>query len=76
MIKEVYFDKTTYNDLPYKYERVRRISVDTVAFKSAIDFVNRWGKARIRKHEEDLLKYVTESLSEIKGSKNYWPGEE
>lgn len=69
MIKEVSFDKTTYNDLPYKYEAGTPNIADTVAFKSAIDFVNRWGKARIRKHEEDLLRYATESLSEIKGLK-------
>jgi len=69
MIKEVTFDKTTYNELPYKYEAGTPNIADTIAFKSAIDFVNRWGKSKIRKHEEDLLKYATESLTEIEGLK-------
>lgn len=66
MIKEVSFLKTTYNELPYKYEAGTPNIADTIAFKAAIDFVGRWGKDKIRKHEEDLLEYATKSLSEIK----------
>ena len=40
MIKEVTFDNTTYNDLPYKFEAGTPNIADTVAFKAALDFIN------------------------------------
>ena len=52
MIKEVTFEKTTYNDLPYKYEAGTPNIADTVAFKAALDFIKEIGKENIRKHEE------------------------
>jgi cysteine desulfurase/selenocysteine lyase len=67
MIKEVTFDKTTYNDLPYKFEAGTPNIADTVAFKAALDFVNEVGKENIRKHEEALTKYAMDKLSLIKG---------
>jgi cysteine desulfurase/selenocysteine lyase len=67
MIKEVTFDKTTYNELPYKFEAGTPNIADTVAFKAALDFVNEVGKDNIRKHEEALTKYAMEKLSKIEG---------
>lgn len=67
MIKEVSFAKTTYNDLPYKFEAGTPNIADTVAMKEAIDFINELGKANIRAHENDLLQYATEQLSAIPG---------
>jgi cysteine desulfurase/selenocysteine lyase len=67
MIKEVTFDKTTYNDLPYKFEAGTPNIADTVAFKAALDIVNEVGKDNIRKHEEALTKYAMEKLSKIDG---------
>lgn len=67
MIKEVSFAKTTYNDLPYKYEAGTPNIADTVAFKTALDFINETGKERIRDHENDLLIYATTKLEEIPG---------
>jgi len=67
MIKEVTFRKTTYNDLPYKYEAGTPNIADTIAFKAALEFVNETGKAKIRDHENELLAYATEKLEEIKG---------
>ena len=52
MIKEVTFEKTTYNDLPYKFEAGTPNIADTIAFKAALDFINQTGKEKIRKHEE------------------------
>lgn len=69
MIKEVTFEKTTYNDLPYKYEGGTPNIADTIAFKTALDFVNKTGKENIRKHEEELLQYATNQLMEIPGLK-------
>ncbi|SFQ52697.1 aminotransferase class V-fold PLP-dependent enzyme [Parafilimonas terrae] len=67
MIKEVTFDKTTYNELPYKFEAGTPNIADTVAFKAALDFVTEVGKENIRKHEEALTKYAMEQLSGIDG---------
>ena len=67
MIKEVTFDHTTYNDLPYKFEAGTPNIADTVAFKAALDFVNEVGKGNIRKHEETLTKYAMDKLSKIEG---------
>ncbi len=67
MIKEVTFEKTTYNELPYKFEAGTPNIADTVAFKAALDFVNETGKENIRRHEEALTKYAMEQLSAIEG---------
>jgi cysteine desulfurase / selenocysteine lyase len=67
MIKEVTFTKTTYNELPYKYEAGTPNIADTVAFKYALDFVNGIGKEKIRNHEIALLQYATEKLEAIPG---------
>ncbi len=67
MIKEVSFEKTTYNDLPYKFEAGTPNIADTVAMKFAIDFINELGKENIRIHEDELLHYATSSLKEING---------
>ncbi|MDB5024192.1 MAG: cysteine sulfinate desulfinase [Mucilaginibacter sp.] len=67
MIKEVTFEHTTYNELPYKYEAGTPNIADTIALKAALDFVNATGKADIRKHEAELLAYATEHLENIPG---------
>ena len=67
MIKEVTFEKTTYADLPYKYEAGTPNIGDTVALKSALDFINETGKDVIRKHENDLLRYATSQLEALPG---------
>lgn len=67
MIKEVTFEKTTYNELPYKFEAGTPNIADTIALGSAIDYVNHIGKAAIAKHEDNLLKFATEKLTSIDG---------
>ena len=67
MIKEVTFEKTTYADLPYKYEAGTPNIADTVALKSALDFINETGKDAIREHENDLLHYATSHLEALPG---------
>ncbi len=67
MIKEVTFAKTTYNELPYKFEAGTPNIADVVAAKFALDYVDILGKENIADHENDLLKYATESLREIDG---------
>jgi cysteine desulfurase/selenocysteine lyase len=67
MIKEVSFSETTYNDLPYKFEAGTPNIADIVALKAAIEFINELGKDTIASHEQELLVYGTDLLSQIKG---------
>ena len=69
MIKEVTFAKTTYNDLPYKFEAGTPNIADVIAFKTALQFIGETGKEKIRKHEFDLLMYATAQLEQIPGLK-------
>jgi cysteine desulfurase/selenocysteine lyase len=67
MIKEVTFPKTTYNDLPYKFEAGTPNIADTIAFKTALLFLKNTGREKIRKHEDELLHYATDRLEQIPG---------
>jgi cysteine desulfurase/selenocysteine lyase len=67
MIKEVTFAKTTYNELPYKFEAGTPNIADVVAAKFALDYVDALGKENIAAHEDDLLKYASEALFDIEG---------
>jgi len=67
MIKEVTFEGTIFNDLPYKYEAGTPNIADTIALKAALDFVNEIGKENIRKHENELLDHATAELKQIPG---------
>ena len=69
MIKEVTFEKTTYNDLPFKFEAGTPNIADVIVMKPAIEFINKYGKSNIRAHEEELLAYATGKLKEIAGLK-------
>lgn len=67
MIKEVTFEKTTFNELPYKYEAGTPNIADVIAFKAALDFVAGTEREKIRQHEDELLRYGTEALQELGG---------
>jgi cysteine desulfurase/selenocysteine lyase len=69
MIKDVSFEKTTYNDIPYKFEAGTPNIGDVVAFGKAIDFINEIGKDEIARHEDDLLSYATQEMKQIDGLK-------
>lgn len=67
MIKEVTFEKTTYNDIPYKFEAGTPNIADVIALKSAVDFINELGKEAIRSYENKLIRYAVDRLSTVKG---------
>ncbi|MBL6449200.1 cysteine desulfurase [Fulvivirga sp. 29W222] len=66
MIKDVSFESTTYNDIPYKFEAGTPNIADVVAFKAAIEFIENTGKVSMAKYELELLQYATEAVSSIK----------
>ncbi|MES2654829.1 MAG: cysteine desulfurase [Bacteroidota bacterium] len=68
MIKEVSFEKTTYNEIPYKFEAGTPNIGDVIAFKYALDFVNETGKENMATHENALLKHCVEGLMAINNS--------
>lgn len=67
MIKDVSFSKTTYNDIPYKFEAGTPDIANVIALKEAIAFINEYGKEHIATHENELLAYGTQKLKEIEG---------
>lgn len=67
MIKDVSFEKTTYNDIPYKFEAGTPDIANVIALKEAISFIQELGKEHIAAHEMSLLAYGTEKLKEIEG---------
>jgi cysteine desulfurase/selenocysteine lyase len=67
MILSVTFEKTTYNELPYKFEAGTPNIAGVIAFGAALDYVTGLGLDRIAAHEHDLLLYATERLREIPG---------
>lgn len=67
MIKEVTFEKTTYNDLPYKFEAGTPNIADVVAALTAVQYVDELGKTNMAAYENELLRYATEQLGDIDG---------
>jgi cysteine desulfurase / selenocysteine lyase len=65
MIREVFEDRVTYGDPPHRLEAGTPPIVQAIGLGAAIDYVNSIGKARIRAHEADLVKYAHERLREI-----------
>ena len=71
MIKEVTFEKTTYADLPHKFEAGTPNIAGGIAFGAALDYMNAIGFDVIAKYEKELLDFGTEQLLAIDGLKIY-----
>ncbi len=69
MIAEVTFEKTTYANLPHKFEAGTPNICGGIAFGAAIDYMNSVGFNNIAKYEHELLDYATEKLLAIEGLK-------
>ncbi len=69
MIKQVSFEKTTYNELPFKFEAGTPNVAGALGLAAAIEYINEIGMDDIEAHENNLLEYATEKLSEIDGLK-------
>ncbi|SFR59160.1 aminotransferase class V-fold PLP-dependent enzyme [Maribacter stanieri] len=71
MIAEVTFEKTTYADLPHKFEAGTPNICGGIAFGAALDYMNAIGFEEIAKYEHELLEYATQELLKIEGLKIY-----
>ena len=67
MISEVTFEKTSYADLPHKFEAGTPNISGVIAFGAALDYLNGIGLKEIENYENELLKYATRKLKEVKG---------
>jgi cysteine desulfurase/selenocysteine lyase len=67
MIKVVTFEKTTYNDLPYKFEAGTPNIAGAIGLGAALDYVDGLGLDQIAAHEHGLLTYGTRALSAVPG---------
>ena len=67
MIRSVTFEKTTYNELPHKFEAGTPNIVGGIGLAAAIDYVNTLGIENICDHEQELLEYALEQITEVKG---------
>ena len=65
MIKSVSFEKTTYNDLPYKFEAGTPNIEGPIALKAAFEYIENIGLGKIEHYEDELLEYANKRLSEI-----------
>jgi len=73
MILSVDFKKTTFAEIPWKFEAGTGNIADVAAYGAAIDFIEKIGFEKIRKHEMELTKYALEKLSEDPGIKIFGP---
>ena len=67
MIKKVTFEKTTYNELPYKFEAGTPDYVATNGLRVALDYVSAIGMDNIYRHEKILTRYAKEKMAEVEG---------
>ncbi|MES2920954.1 MAG: cysteine desulfurase [Verrucomicrobiota bacterium] len=75
MIKEVTFEKTTYNDLPFKYEAGTPNIEGAIALAAALDFVNSIGLSAIQEHERGIIRSAAEALAPISGIRFFGPAD-
>ena len=76
MIAKVTFDKTTYNELPYKFEAGTPDYIGSTAVGAAVDFVLSIGYEMIEAHEAELVRYAYEQLSSIPAMRIFGPSVE
>jgi len=69
MIKNVTFEKTTYNDLPFKFEAGTINYVGAVGLAAALDYLSEIGREEIEEYESELSDYANKKLSQVEGLK-------
>lgn len=73
MIREVHYDRATWNELPWKFEAGTPNIADVIAFGAAIDYLSNLGMTNVRTHEVGLTRYALEVLQDLGDIKIYGP---
>ncbi|MDG6898671.1 MAG: cysteine desulfurase [Nitrososphaerota archaeon] len=75
MIREVFDDHSTWNDVPFKFEGGTVNIADAIGFGAAVDYLSAIGMDKVREHEVRLFEYARDSLYSIKGFRPYGPSD-
>ena len=76
MIASVSFEKTVFNELPFKFEAGTPDYIGSTALAEALNYVSRLGIANIAAYEDELLHYATDRLKEIEGMRIFGQSEQ
>ena len=76
MIATVSFEKTVFNELPYKFEAGTPDYIGSTALATALDYVDQIGMDQIAAYEQELLQYATEKLKQIEGMRIFGEADE
>jgi cysteine desulfurase/selenocysteine lyase len=75
MIREVFPDRSTWNDVPYKFEAGTVNIADAIGLGAAVDYLSMIGMDKVREHEVRLVEYALETLAKVKGFHQYGPAD-
>ena len=75
MIQSVTFEKTTFNELPFKFEAGTPDYIGTTALAKALDYVSALGMENIEAHEQELTRYAMQRLKQIEGMRIFGEAE-
>ena len=73
MIREVFLDRSTWNDLPWKFEAGTPDVADVIALTAAVDYLESVGMDAIRRHEMEIASYAIRALTDLDGVRIYGP---
>src|SRR6187200_2131129 len=73
MIRSVALDRTTFNELPYKFEAGTPAIAEAVGFAAAVDYISAIGLETIERHEHELVAYALDRLAELDWVDVYGP---
>ena len=73
MIREVFLDHATWNEVPYKFEAGTVNIADAIGLGAAVDYLTAIGMDKVREHEVHILGYALETLAKLKGFRAYGP---
>jgi len=73
MIREVFLDHATWNDVPFKFEAGTVNIADTIGLRAAVQYLASLGMDKVREHELRMLRYAMEVLPRVKGFTMYGP---
>jgi cysteine desulfurase/selenocysteine lyase len=75
MILEVWFDRATYNEVPYKFEAGTQPFAQAIGLGAAVDYLNELGMDEVRAHEIEITTYALQRLAEVDGLRVFGPAD-